>query len=393
MDTLERDQSAPVGQEKSEEARERLAAIVDSSDDAIISKNLDGIIMTWNVGAEKIFGYTAEEAIGRPVAMLIPEERLDEEPHILGRVRRGERIDHYETVRRRKDGTLINISLTVSPIVNVEGKIIGASKIARDISDRKRLEAELRNWHNELESRVSALKGQLLQEAKERKRLESEVAEAVEAEQLRLGQELHDGLAQELTGIGMLLEVVEQKCKKSSATRARELRRLRAKLASATVNARNLAKGFYPVEIEKHGLLVALQEFAWQTEHAFGISCAVETDDQTLTWLKDAPAIQLFRIAQEAVHNASKHAKAKHILIKLEAKEGKWALTVKDDGIGLCHDLHQTSGMGLRIMQYRARMIKGTCEIRNHKNGGVVFSCHGPAEQDSGFILVDQGSE
>jgi PAS domain S-box-containing protein len=370
--------------------RERLAAIVESSDDAIISKNLDGIIMSWNKGAEKIFGYTAEEAIGNPVAMLIPADRIDEEPNILRRIRRGEPIDHYETIRRRKDGTLVDISLTVSPIVNAEGTIIGASKIARDISDRKRMEADLRAWQNELEARVSLLKSQLLEEARERKRLEAEVAEAVEAEQLRLGQELHDGLAQELTGIGMLLEVAEQKCKKSSATRARELRQLRTKLASATRNARNLAKGFYPVEIEKHGLLVALQEFARQTEHTRRVSCSVQMDEQSRVWLKDAPAIQLFRIVQEAVHNATKHAKARQILINIEAKEGAWALTVKDDGVGIHLDPQKTGGMGLRIMQYRARMIGGTCEIRNHKNGGVIFTCHGPAEEASGFLMLSQ---
>ncbi|MFB3818964.1 MAG: PAS domain S-box protein [Candidatus Methylomirabilales bacterium] len=120
----------------------RLAAIVDSSDDAIISKNLDGIIQTWNRGAERIFGYTAAEAIGRPIAMLIPPERPDEEPGILARIRRGERVDHYETVRIRKDGRRIDISVTISPIREANGRIVGASKIARDISDRKQAERE-----------------------------------------------------------------------------------------------------------------------------------------------------------------------------------------------------------------------------------------------------------
>jgi PAS domain S-box-containing protein len=115
-----------------------LAAIVESSDDAIISKSLQGIITTWNKSAERVFGYTADEAVGRPITMLIPEDRLDEEPAILARINAGERVDHFETIRRRKDGTFIDISLTISPIRNSDGKIIGASKIARDISDRKR---------------------------------------------------------------------------------------------------------------------------------------------------------------------------------------------------------------------------------------------------------------
>src|SRR5205085_5983461 len=123
-------------------ARYRLAAIIESADDAIISKTLDSIITSWNKGAERIFGYTAEEVIGKPVTILIPANHPDEEPAILARLRAGERIEHYETVRVRKDGTLINISLTVSPIRGPDGKIIGASKIARDITDKKRAEKE-----------------------------------------------------------------------------------------------------------------------------------------------------------------------------------------------------------------------------------------------------------
>ena len=126
---------------RAEERQAKLAAIVESSDDAIISKDLNGIITTWNAGAERIFGYTAEEVIGQPVTILMPPERVDEEPGILERIRRGERIDHYETVRRRKDGTLLDISLTVSPIIDGSGKVVGASKVARDITERKRADA------------------------------------------------------------------------------------------------------------------------------------------------------------------------------------------------------------------------------------------------------------
>ena len=118
---------------------------MDSSDDAIISKNLNGIITSWNRGAEKLFGYTAEEAVGRPVAeILIPADLQHEEPDILARLRRGERIDHFETKRRHKDGTLLDISLTISPVKDRSGIIIGASKIARDLTLRKRIERDAR---------------------------------------------------------------------------------------------------------------------------------------------------------------------------------------------------------------------------------------------------------
>jgi len=118
---------------------QRLAAIVETSDDAIISKDLNGVIATWNKGAERLFGYTAEEAIGQPVTMLIPLDRRDEEPSIIARLLRNERIDHYETVRRRKDGSLVAISLSVSPIQDERGRVVGASKIARDITATRRI--------------------------------------------------------------------------------------------------------------------------------------------------------------------------------------------------------------------------------------------------------------
>lgn len=132
----------------------RLAAIVESSDDAILAKDLDGTILSWNAGAERLFGYAPAEAIGRPVTILMPEDRLDEEPGILARIRRGERVDHYETVRRRKDGSLIDISLSVSPLVDAAGRIVGASKIARDITERRRAESRQRLLLDEMSHRV-----------------------------------------------------------------------------------------------------------------------------------------------------------------------------------------------------------------------------------------------
>jgi PAS domain S-box-containing protein len=129
---------------EAEAANARLSAIVQSSEDAILSKDLDGIITSWNQGAEKIFGYTSDETVGKPVTILIPAERASEESAILERIRRGDRIDHYETVRRRKDGSLVDISLTVSPIIDEHGTIIGASKVARDITQRKHAEEALR---------------------------------------------------------------------------------------------------------------------------------------------------------------------------------------------------------------------------------------------------------
>jgi PAS domain S-box-containing protein len=133
---------------------QRLASIVESSDDAIVSKDLNGIISTWNRGAERIFGYKASEIVGKSILTLIPPSHHSEEHQILSRIRNGERIEHYETVRRRKDGSAIDISLTVSPLRDVQGRIIGASKIARDISERKQLQAQQALLVGEMKHRI-----------------------------------------------------------------------------------------------------------------------------------------------------------------------------------------------------------------------------------------------
>ncbi len=136
---------------------QQAAAIVEFSDDAIIGKDLNGIITSWNRGAEHLFGYAAQETIGQPITQLIPPDRLDEEPGILDRIRRGQSIDHYETVRRRKDGILLDISLTVSPIADARGRIVGASKIARDITERKRADEHTKLLLREVSHRAKNL--------------------------------------------------------------------------------------------------------------------------------------------------------------------------------------------------------------------------------------------
>jgi PAS domain S-box-containing protein len=141
----------------SEQRLRWLASIVESSDDAIVSKNLDGVITSWNRGAERIFGYTAEEAVGRPITIVIPQGRQDEERAILTRIRRSEHIDHFETVRQRKHGSLITVSLTVSPVRNAEGRIVGASKIARDITEQKRSQEQISTLAREAEHRSKNL--------------------------------------------------------------------------------------------------------------------------------------------------------------------------------------------------------------------------------------------
>jgi two-component system cell cycle sensor histidine kinase/response regulator CckA len=186
---------------RAEQASRHLAALVESSDDAIITKDLNGIITTWNQAAEKLFGYSEGEIIGKPVTLLIPPEHQEEEPDILKRIRRGERIDHYETVRQRKDGSRVEISLTVSPIKNAQGEIIGASKIARDITKRKEAEAALREFRNELAKANEELEKRVRERTADLERANAALLDDIE-KQKKLEAQLRQ--AQKMESIGTL---------------------------------------------------------------------------------------------------------------------------------------------------------------------------------------------
>ena len=184
---------------QAEKASQHLAALVESSDDAIITKDLNGTITSWNQAAEELFGYSREEAIGNPVTMLIPQEHVDEEPEILKRIRRGERIEHYETVRQRKDGSSVDISLTVSPIKNSDGGIIGASKISRDVTKRKEIEAGLRGAREELAKANEELEKRVHERTAELKQANAALLSDME-EHVRLETQLRQSQKMETIG-------------------------------------------------------------------------------------------------------------------------------------------------------------------------------------------------
>ncbi len=255
-------------------------------------------------------------------------------------------MDHYETVRRCKDGRLIDISVTISPIRDEAGTVIGASKLARDITGRKQLQRE--------------------------------ILEISDREQRRIGHDLHDGLCQHLAGIEMMSQVLETKLApkfKDGATRAGDIAR---HVREAISQTRALARGLSPVTLESEGLASALHEHSVNMEKMFGVRCHLDYDSQVFI-NNHAMATHLFRLAQEAVSNAIKHGKATEISIHLNADPGRIYLGVSDNGTGFSPEKKPSyNGMGLRIMKFRASMMGGTLTIERNAQGGMIVMCTAP---------------
>jgi PAS domain S-box-containing protein len=287
-----------------------LAAIVDSSDDAIISKNLNGIIQSWNKGAERIFGYTAREAVGQSILLIIPPELHQEEVTILARLQRGERIEHYETVRRCKDGRSVHIELTVSPVRGKEGDILGASKIARDITERKKTEAKIQQWNEALQARVHERTHALVRSQERLRILRSQLRITEQRERRRLATILHDSLAQSLALLRIKLHQTQQRVKGDEAltSSVQELDELVLQCLTVT---RTIMAQLRPSILHECGLVPALRWLAEQMT-VQGLEVAVETsEDGTWSRLGEEREAILFDAVRELLFNVRKHAGAR----------------------------------------------------------------------------------
>lgn len=321
-----------------------IRAILNTMVDAVVTIDSRGIVRTFNPAAERMFGYKAGYMIGRSVNLLMPPPyRQNHDGYIRRYLKtRKPRIVGIgrEVVGLRRDGTVFPMDLAVSE-VTVNGRTLFTG-IIRDITERKRSQEV--------------------------------IASISEKERHQFGQELHDNLGQQLTGISLLMKALE----KRMAGADRGVRAQAAEISSlvnrALEDAKLQAHGLYPIELQRHGLCSALVELAYIQERLFNVACRYEGPDH-LPELETHEALNLYRIAQEALGNAIKHGKATRVLVKLERNEELLRLTIEDNGSGIPDSGGQKGGMGLSIMRYRAGILGAKMEVRRGNRGGTVVRC------------------
>ena len=390
---------------KADKANGLLAAIVDSSDDAIVSKTLEGVITSWNAGAERLFGYTAKEAIGRHISMIIPLDRRDEETSIIARLSQGERIDHFDTIRLRKDGSKLETSLTISPLRDASGKIIGASKIARDIGGRKRIEREL----HESEQRFRALAGaldtqvqfrtqelqrrnaEILQQSDQLRDLSARLMRTQDEERRRIALELHDSVGQNLAGLAMSLARFEDDAKHNPARFSENIKDAKDLIQNLTQEIRTTSYLLHPPMLDELGLSSALRWYVEGLAQRSNLRIEVNIPDN---FERLAPEMELaiFRLVQESLTNIHRHSESKTAVIRIAREGDKIYAEVQDRGKGMSKERFaevqtQAVGLGIRGMKERVRQSQGELIIDSNALGTkitAIFPVRTPAPKEKG---------
>jgi len=335
------------------ESEERFRLLVDGvADYAIVTLDSSGRVVSWNPGASRIFGYSNEQAVGQHAsAFYPPEESVRGKPaaDLLEAAQLGRR--ESEGWRVRRDGSQFWANVITTALRNEQGHLRGFAQITRDVS-------ELRS-------------------------LEKEVLEISEREQMRIGHDLHDGVGQELTGIALLTQNLRQKLAQQSLPEEAQAARIASLINRALDQARKLARGFSPVEMEPQGLETALRDLAAKVQSSVKRPCVVSCKG-TPNLSDDASAVHLFRIAQEAVNNAVRHSRSTQIRIELDTIDGLTTLMVHDNGAGMPAVDSRNKGMGISVMQYRARMIGGALDIQSSSSGtSIICRCPVPESHES----------
>jgi len=378
--------SRKKAQEALRASDERFRLLMEGAKDyAMFLIEPDNVISYWSEGAQRVFGWSAEEAIGKRGELIFtPEDRAAGrgQKEMAIALQKGSASDCRWHLR--KDGSRIWVD-GVMRRLDGEGrqKVRGFAKIARDATEQRIAEEELKNAHAELEHRVMERTAELLatntalhNEMKRRQTLEREILEVTERERSRVGQDLHDGLCQELTATAFLLKSKAKSIARKVPECARALLEAAETVNENAGRARDLARGLHPFELGPGGLLVALRELATRTnEHT---PCRCECP-RTLRVSDESVALNLYRIAQEAVNNALKHARASEIIIGLRKEDHGLVLTIRDDGTGM-RSLRKKKTMGIHMMKYRADVCGGKLEIESRRGHGTTVTCRVPLE-------------
>jgi two-component system sensor kinase FixL len=335
-----------------DDTAERLRAILETAVEGIITIDERGSIESMNPAAVKIFGYRPSEVIGKNVHILMPAPYREQHDTYLANYRKTGQAQIIgigrEVSGRRKDGTVFPMDLSVSE-VKLAGRRLFTGFV-RDITERKQLEKE--------------------------------ILETSDREQRRIGQDLHDGLCQQLAGIELMSQVLEQNLAGKSKEHSVRVGEIAAHVRDAISHTRLLARGLSPVTLESEGLMAALHELAANTKKMFDVDCLFRCDPPVP--LNDqAVASQLFRIAQEAVSNAIRHGKATRIVIQLTDQREKIVVAVSDNGTGFPPIIPKQNGMGLRIMQSRAAMIGAELLWENNLSSGAKVVCSVPRKTNA----------
>jgi two-component system sensor histidine kinase UhpB len=369
---------------KADKAVGLLAAIVDSTDDAIVSKTLDGIITSWNAGAERLFGYTVSEAVGQHITLIIPADRRNEETLIIEKIRKGERIEHFDTVRVRKDKTQVDISLTISPLHDASGKIVGASKIARDVSQRKRIERELRESEERYRILADALDTQVqfrTQELERRyvdlRKLSARLMESQDMERRHLARELHDSAGQMLAALGMSLGQLSQHAQNNPAL-AKDIEDAEGLVRHLNKEIRTTSYLLHPPLLDESGLPSALRWYVQGLKERSGLDVNL-TIDETLERLPSDLELVIFRIVQESLTNVHRHSGSKTASIRIGFEGNRIFVEVEDQGHGMSQEKlakiqSQGTGVGISGMRERLRPFNGELSVDSNDSGTKILA-------------------